>query len=295
MTRLKAGLLNMMADKAFVVSERHFGTLLGADDGREVDLVRLTFGEIPRGPAVAAYIESHYRSPPAVDPRDLDVLVISGANVSDPLLLRQVFWEPLCRLFDWAAKADLPVLCSCLATHAVLEARHGERRRSVAPKVWGVFPHRAVVADHPLLQGLPASVPVPHSRHNEVGAEQFSRAGYEVLLASDQAGVHLAVERTWGRWLLLQGHPEYEAVSLLKEYKREVLRWQSGERTDYPPLPQGYFGKEGRRIASRFAEACQAGRGGEVFPEGELLSHVECRWTGAAVKIVGNWLEGIGG
>jgi homoserine O-succinyltransferase len=116
-----------------------------------------------------------------------------------------------------------------------------------------------------------------------------------VLLASDQAGVHLAVERTRGRWLLLQGHPEYEAVSLLKEYKREVLRWQSGERTDYPPMPQGYLREEGRRIASRFAEACQAGRGGGAFPESKLLSHVDFRWTGAAVKFVWNWLEEIGG
>ena len=294
MTRLKAGFLNMMADKAFVVSERHFATLLGADHGREVNLERMTFGEIPRGPAVAAHIDRHYRTPIEVDPRDLDVLVISGAHVSDPVLRRQVFWEPLCRLFDWAAEADLPVLCSCLATHAVLEARHGERRRSVAPKVWGVFPHPVVMADHPLMQGLPTEVPVPHSRHNDVAAEQFSRAGYEVLLASEQVGVHLAVEKARGRWLLLQGHPEYEAVSLLKEYKREVLRWQAGERTDYPPLPQGYLGEEGRRIAKRFAEECLATRSGEAFPEDRLLPQIECRWTDLAVKVVGNWLEGIG-
>lgn len=284
----------MMADKAFVVSERHFATLLGAGDGREVDLVRLTFNEIPRGPDVAAHIDRHYRIAAEVDPRDLDILVISGAYVSDPVLSRQVFWEPLCRLFDWAVEADLPVLCSCLATHAALEARHGERRRVATPKVWGVFPHRVMVADHPLTQGLPDEIPVPHSRYNDVAADQFSRAGYEVLLASDRAGVHLAVERTRGRWLMLQGHPEYEAVSLLKEFKREVLRWQAGERTDYPPLPQGYLKEEGRRIAARFAEACQAERDGEVFPEDELLPHVECRWTAAAVKVVGNWLEGIG-
>lgn len=294
MATLKAGFLNMMADKAFVVSERHFATLLGADDGREVDLVRMTFGEIPRGPSVAAHIESHYRIPFETDPDDLDVLVISGANVSDPALPRQVFYEPLCRLFDWATAADLPVLCSCLATHAALEARHRERRRPVTPKVWGVFPHRAVVADHPLVRGLPSEVPVPHSRHNGLTAEQFARAGYDVLLASDEAGAHLAVERERGRWLMLQGHPEYEAVSLLKEYKREVLAWMSGSRPDYPPVPVGYFGEEGLLIAARFAEACRSGRSREEFPEEELLAHVDCRWTEPAVRVVANWLEGLG-
>ena len=187
-------------------------------------------------------------------------------------------------------------VADCEDRHAELleEARHGERRRPVTPKVWGVFPHRAVVADHPLVRGLPPIVPVPQSRHNDLTAEQFARAGYEVLLASDEVGVNLAVERERGRWLMMQGHPEYEAVSLLKEYKREVLAWISGNRPDYPPVPVGYFGEEGMRIAARFAEACRSGRIGDGFPEEELLSQVDCRWTESAVRVVGNWLEGMG-
>jgi len=102
------------------------------------------------------------------------------------------------------------------------------------------------------------------------------------------------VEPSRGRWLMLQGHPEYEAVSLLKEYKREVRRWRSGERPDHPPVPEGYFSTKGCRIAARFAAACRAGEDPGVFPEKELLAQVDDRWTAAAVKVVGNWLNGLG-
>ena len=40
----------------------------------------------------------------------------------------------------------------------------------------------------------------------------------------DEAGVHAAVSEDGFRRVYFQGHPEYDANSLLKEYKREVLR-----------------------------------------------------------------------
>ncbi len=49
-------------------------------------------------------------------------------------------------------------------------------------------------------------------------------AGLQPLVAGGEAGVHLAASAD-GRLVLLQGHPEYDAVSLLKEYKREVGRF----------------------------------------------------------------------
>ncbi len=291
---LRIGLLNMMPDKALAVTERQFATLLGRESGRNLELLRFSFFEMTRGPAARAYLQEHYRDISEMRAEDLDVLVISGANVSNPDLTTQDFWGSLTGLLDWALAADVPTLCSCLATHAVLAYRHGQRRYPVAPKVWGVYPHRPAAPNHPVLIGLPAVIPVPHSRHNEVSAPQFAAAGYEVLLASDEAGVHLAVERERGRWLLLQGHPEYEAVSLLKEYKREVLRWQGGERPDYPSLPSAYMGGEAVARLAEYREVCSRTRlGGTApppFPEQQVVPHIRNTWTAAAVRIVSNWL-----
>jgi homoserine O-succinyltransferase/O-acetyltransferase len=35
-------------------------------------------------------------------------------------------------------------LCSCLATHAVLQFRYGQKRRRRGAKRWGVYSHRVV-------------------------------------------------------------------------------------------------------------------------------------------------------
>jgi homoserine O-succinyltransferase len=49
-------------------------------------------------------------------------------------------------------------------------------------------------------------------------------------VASAQVGVHMAVSPDQFRAVYTQGHPEYDANSLLKEYKREVFRFLNGEQ-----------------------------------------------------------------
>ena len=40
-------------------------------------------------------------------------------------------------------------------------------------------------------------------------------------------------------------------ISLLKEYKREVVRYIRGERSDYPPYPDNYFSLRSEAILER--------------------------------------------
>jgi len=165
----------------------------------------------------------------------------------------------------------------------------------VAPKIWGVFAHESPQLGHRLLSGVPREILVPQSRHNDVAAAQFQAAGYDVLLNSVEAGVHLAVERESGRWLLCQGHPEYEAISLLKEYKREVIRWQRGERRDYPPLPGGYLADTEVDLLNEYRKTClTAGPQCDVypaFPENQIAPMIIDTWTDHAVTVVANWLD----
>src|SRR5699024_11433194 len=126
-------------------------------------------------------------------------------------------------------------------THAVLEFRYGQKRRRLPAKRWGVYSHRVVARSHPLVRGVNTRFDVPHSRFNEISHDQFKAAGLHVLAESQRGGVHLAVSEDLFRIVFFQGHPEYDSISLLKEYKREVLRFAQKQRDNYPPFPKNYF------------------------------------------------------
>ena len=60
--------------------------------------------------------------------------------------------------------------------------------------------------------------------------------------------------------MFFQGHPEYDANSLLKEYKREVLRFMDGETDSYPPFPENYFTLQTGAILAEYRERVEAAR-----------------------------------
>ena len=134
----------------------------------------------------------------------------------------------------------------------------------------------------------------PHSRYNEITREQLEKVGLEVLVESDVAGVHLAVSPDLFRIVYFQGHPEYDAISLLKEYKREVLRYFNGERPDGPRYPEHYFSKDAEEIARRYfhqaEKALAAGEPLPAFPDDELGALVDNTWGDTGKAIVNNWL-----
>ena len=114
---------------------------------------------------------------------------------------------------------------------------------------------------HPLLSGINTRFDVPHSRYNAITREQFEAAGLGILIESAEAGVHAAVSADQFRHVYFQGHPEYDAISLLKEYKREVLRHFAGER-DLPPYPDHYIAPRRRPCWSSYLAAAAGAHAG---------------------------------
>jgi len=135
---------------------------------------------------------------------------------------------------------------------------------------------------------------VPHSRFNAIYREPLERAGLTILIESDVAGVHLAVSPDQYSLVFFQGHPEYDTNSLLKEYKREVYRFKMGERTDYPPLPEHYFGDDAIEMAERHKKevlnAMQQRIEPPVFPEAHIEPLLDNTWRDTAKSIINNWL-----
>ena len=54
--------------------------------------------------------------------------------------------------------------------------------------------------------------------------------------------------------VFLQGHPEYDADSLLREFRRDVVRYLRGERANFPQTPEDYFDPLTEKHLAAFAE-----------------------------------------
>jgi homoserine O-succinyltransferase len=292
---LHIGLLNMMPDAALAATERQFFRLVGESNPiAQFYMHPFTLGELPRGEQARSHIARYYDSFGQIRDEGLDALIITGANVTHPDLSQEAFWEPLREVFEWAQTNVTSVLCSCLATHAAMQFRYGQKRRALPAKCWGVFPHRVIRASHPLVNDVNTQFDVPHSRFNDISVAQFRAGGLHVLVESPDAGVHLAVSPDGFRVVFFQGHPEYDTVSLLKEYKREVQRYTAGERDDYPPFPANHIRPREQAILEEYRRrldtARAAGDAPPAFPEALVAGRVDNTWHDTAEGILGNWI-----
>ncbi|MFM8331844.1 MAG: homoserine O-succinyltransferase [Candidatus Methylumidiphilus sp.] len=292
---LHIGLLNLMPDAALTATERQFLRLINDSNQIAQFYVHLfTLPELERGTEGLAHVQAHYETFAQIKASGLDALIVTGANVTQPDLAKEAFWNPLVEVVDWAYEHVTSTLFSCLTTHAVLQFRFGQKRRPLPAKRWGVFPHHLVERQHPLVVGVNTRFDVPHSRFNEISRDQFEEAGLRVLVEGEGAGVHLAVSRDGFRLVFFQGHPEYDTISLLKEYKREVTRFACGAREDYPPFPESYFSPLAQAILDEYAElvriAKSQGESMPRFPEDLIAPKLDNTWHDTAEAILNNWV-----
>jgi homoserine O-succinyltransferase len=91
-----------------------------------------------------------------------------------------------------------------------------------------------------------------------------------------------------------QGHPEYDANSLLKEYKREVLRYVAGELEQPPPFPEHYLSTEAINKAKPFAALAKSsilqGKPLPALLEQEIEPLLDNTWGDTSKAVFNNWL-----
>ena len=104
-------------------------------------------------------------------------------------------------------------------------------------KLTGVFTHEILKKKVPLVRSMDDYVNCPHSRNTEVRLEDILKhPELEVLAKSDEAGVLLVLnEYGSGSQVFIQGHPEYDRMTLGNEYHRDVAKGLN------PALPKNYF------------------------------------------------------
>ena len=291
---LHIGLLNLMPDAALRATDRQFLRLVSAH-ARAANLHVYPFTvaiEYRSGPA-REYINNYYRTFVELRHAELDGLIITGANPARADLREETFWKPLVSVMDWGRESVHSILCSCLATHAVLLNYYQIQRARLPQKRWGVYSHDLLVEGHPLLQGVDLPFDAPHSHNYDVSRTTMQQVGLSVLAESEKAGVHMAVSQDQFSFVFFQGHPEYDAISLLKEYKREVDRFLAGER-DYPPYPEHYFGEAAVELLETHKKLLTREESWQhelpQLPESDIAKDIANTWYQAGGQIYSNWL-----
>jgi homoserine O-succinyltransferase len=292
---LHVGLLNMMPDAALLVTEKQYMRLIGACNRiTQIYVYPFSVPGLARSPEAQAHIEAYYSDFSALQDQGLDALIISGANVTNPSLDLEPFWEPLQEVVQWAAGRVTSILCSCLATHALVKHLYGLDREPFPHKLWGVYTHRVEDRTHPLTQDVNTRFDAPHSRWNDIPRHKWDEAGLHVLVQSEEAGVHLATSGDGFRIVYLQGHPEYDRNSLLKEYKREVGRYLAGEVDEPPPYPEHYLTPGSEQLARAYLQEAESARTTARdmpdFPEAAFDPHLENTWGDTGRALFNNWL-----
>jgi homoserine O-succinyltransferase/O-acetyltransferase len=93
------------------------------------------------------------------------------------------------------------------------------------------------------------------------------------------------------RFIFFQGHPEYDASSLQREYMRDLARYLAGERDSYPNIPVGYFDEASVEQLENFERRARINRDPVLAAELPGLTLRPDIAAGAAANaIFRNWL-----
>src|SRR2546430_2997804 len=191
---INVGLINNMPDSALIATERQLFELLNAAaEGLPVHLRLYTLPKVARTDWGRQYMSRFYSDIDDLLSGELDGLIVTGAEPRAPTLAEEPYWNSLGQVIDWAKENTVTAVWSCLAVHAAILHLEGIDRHPLSEKCIGVF-KQVRTLDHPLMEGVPSRVGIPHSRWNEVREDTLASSGHSILTKSADAGVDMFVK-----------------------------------------------------------------------------------------------------
>lgn len=252
-------LVNNASERAFVPTTRRFEALLTAACAPFP--VALRVATLP--PSGSARL-SRAAAARLLD-AGADAVVVTGAEPAADALRDEPAWPALVALFEAAERRAVPLLLSCMASHAACLHATGIERRRLPRKLFGIYAEQHVGAGA-MLAGLPDPLPMPHSRWNTLPETALAAApDIRILTRSASGGAGVFAIVRGAPWLCLQGHPEYGSTTLAGEYRRDLGRHHAGALAAPPDPPENRVGAaahwqvHGARIVANWLVACGLG------------------------------------
>ena len=182
-----------------------------------------------------SHLDTFYLTYEDVKDQKFDGLIITGAPVETMDFEDVAYWEELKQIMDWSETNVTSTLHICWGAQAGLYHHYGVRKLDLAKKLSGVYRHEVHFRREPLVRGFDDVFYAPHSRYTEMSKEDIlANEKLKVLADSEEAGIFLVMAEE-GKNIFVLGHPEYDRVTLDKEYKRDVNKGIN------PEIPVNYY------------------------------------------------------
>ena len=167
--------------------------------------------------------------------RRFDGMIITGAPVENMEFEAVDYWQELTEIMEWTKTHITSTLHLCWGAQAGLYYHYGVKKHHMDDKLSGIYVHRTLDRKIPVLRGFDDYFNCPHSRYTEVReSEILEHPELKILAKSDVAGVFLVMSED-GSQFFMQGHPEYDRLTLDTEYHRDLGRGLN------PKLPCNYY------------------------------------------------------
>jgi homoserine O-succinyltransferase len=227
----------------------------------QIDLTFLTTASYTGKNTAKSHLDQFYLTFEDVKNRKFDGLIITGAPVEQMEFTEVAYWDELVQIMEWSKTHVTSTLHICWGAQAALYYHYGIPKIPLERKLFGLFRHRVMNRREPLVRGFDDEFYMPHSRHTTIANEDVYRhPELTVMAESDEAGILLIMAQE-GRQIFVLGHPEYDRITLDKEYKRDL---DKGLPID---LPKNYY------------------------PDDDCTQRPLLLWRGHANTLYTNWLN----
>lgn len=201
----------------------------------QVDITFITTASYIGKNTAASHLDKFYLTYEDIKDKKFDGMIITGAPVEQMEYEEVEYWQELKSIMEWTKTNVTSTLHICWGAQAGLYYHYGISKYPVEEKVFGIFEHQVKHRKVPLVRGFDDVFYAPHSRHTKILTEDIEKQEKLTILAeSEQAGVFLVIAQE-GKQIFVLGHPEYDRLTLDKEYKRDL---EKGLSID---VPKNYY------------------------------------------------------
>ncbi|WP_432773499.1 homoserine O-acetyltransferase/O-succinyltransferase family protein [Francisella salimarina] len=215
--RLKVAIVNLMP--TVKETEKHWADVLSHNNSTIVELVFFHSLVRPSTRVSESYLQENYANWQDYDFADLDGIIITGAPVELLEFESVDFYPEVCEIISKSLEYELSVMLVCWAAQAGLNYLYDINKQCLENKLFGVYEHKPIKHDHPLLKGIDGELKACISRQTKI-TDQKVLEHTDVILASVIDGLDCLADKKYDITYMFN-HLEYTQDTLEAEYLRD--------------------------------------------------------------------------